>query len=175
MASSVLSKAAWLRLSNCHAYLRGIETGRESLPPTGSLDNDAVRFARQEVVVEVGARAAEEASRVIAEDPQNQVLALLPCPDPDADASLVWVPETSEMRAIYLRDGTGNRIAGNHVIFVPEQSRDAVRVVEDGFAVLLTNASWLEIRQRLASAPQNWGMPISDGIGFRLKVGTPDL
>jgi len=79
------------------------------------------------------------------------------------------------MRAIYLRDGTGNRIAGNHVIFVPEQSRDAVAVVEDGFAVLLTNASWLEIRQRLASAPQNWGMPISDGIGFRLKVGTPDL
>ena len=176
MAASVLSRAASLRLSNCRAYLRGIETARESLSPTGSLENNLVRFARQEVVVEVGAREAEAASRVVSERWQCQAVALFLCPDPDADASLVWVPGSiastaAAMNAISLEEGTGTRIAGNHVLFIPEQSRDEVRIVEDGFAVLLTDATWLEIRGRLASPPQNWGMPISDGIGFRLKVG----
>ena len=180
MASSILSKAASLRLSNCRAYLRGIETARESRPPTGSLENNLVRFARQEVVVEVAAREAEGASRLISERWQYQAVALFLCPDPDADASLVWVPDSSSSTAaqtnvISSEEGTGTRIAGNHVLFVPEQSRDEVRIVEDGFAVLLTNETWLDISRRLASPPQNWGMPFSDGIGFRLKVGTPDL
>jgi hypothetical protein len=61
-------------------------------------------------------------------------------------------------------------MTGNHVIIIAEQVSDEVKIVEDGFGVLVTNSTWTEICQRLASPPQNWGMPISDGIGFRLKV-----
>jgi hypothetical protein len=170
MAASVLARVSWIRVSSCRAYLRGIETQREARPPTGPLDNDVVKFARQEVVLEISAREADAVSRHLLERGHASPLALLTCPDREADASLVWVPGASEWNAITTQGGTGNRMTGNHVIIIAEQVSDEVKIVEDGFGVLVTNSTWTEICQRLASPPQNWGMPISDGIGFRLKV-----
>ena len=127
-------------------------------------------FARQEVVLELSATAAAELSRLLGQLGQDSPLALIASPDPDADACLVWRPGIQGSNAITSPDGTGVRIAGNHVLFLPGHDHDEVIVLEDGFGLLVTDTTWQEMRDLLGNAPQNWGLPVSANIGFRVKV-----
>jgi hypothetical protein len=169
MSSSKLRNAPVARMLVTCAYLRAIETDRKPLPPTGSLDNDRVRFARQEVVLEISARPAAEFADFLAGFPDDSALTLLMSPDPAADALLVWTPGQTGMMVLNL-GGAALRMAGNHVVFVPAQQEDEVAVLEDGFAVLMRDQTWREIRQLFSNAPQNWGMPVTGDIGFRIKI-----
>ena len=170
MSSSVLAQTPRARVGDARAYLRGIETHREQQSLTGSLENSTVNFTRQEVVLELSAIAAVQFSDLLGQAGLDSPLALITSPDANADACLVWVPGRPGMNAITSPVGTGTRIAGNHVLLLPGQNHDEVRVLEDGFALLLRNATWQEIRGLCESAPQNWGMPVSGEMGFRLKV-----
>ena len=170
MSASLISRMPRVRVAMAHAYLRGIETRREARPPTGSLENSAAYFARQEVVLELPGASALEFGRLLGQLGPGSPIALIASPDPGADACLVWMPGMSEPNAIAAPEGTGLRIAGNHVVFVPEQDHDEVRVFEDGFAILVTNTTWQEMRLLFANGPQNWGMPVDGDKGFRLKV-----
>jgi hypothetical protein len=169
MSSSVLTRSTYVRMLHTHAYLRGIETRREVQSPTGSLDNNRVTYVRQEMVLELSTSAAAELGRFLGQFPHDTALSLIMSPDPDADASMVWTPGQKGMNAI-TQGGTGLRIAGNHIVFVPGQPTDQVRVLEDGFALLLTNTTWQEIRQLFGETPQNWGMPVTGDMGFRVKM-----
>jgi hypothetical protein len=170
MSSSMLAQTPRARVGDACAYLRGIETHREQHRPTGSLENSTVNFTRQEVVLELSAAAAAQFGHLLDQAGLDSPLALITSPDPNADACLVWVPGRPGMNAITSPVGTGARIAGNHVLLVPGQDHDEAGVLEDGFAILVTNATWQEIRGLCESAPQNWGMPVSGEMGFRLKV-----
>jgi hypothetical protein len=170
MSASVLGGTRRARVADARAYLRGIETHRESRPPTGSLENSATRYARQEVVLELPAASAAQFGQLLGQSGQGEAIALITSPNPQADACFVWMPGRPEPNAITAPGGSGLRIAGNHVLFVPEQGHDDVRIFEDGFALLMTNTTWHELRQLFGHAAQNWGMPVTGDMGFRLKV-----
>jgi len=53
---------------------------------------------------------------------------------------------------------------------IAEQPTDSVGILEDGFVLLITNATWNDIRDHLASGPQNWGLRVTGHLGFRLKT-----
>ena len=83
--------------------------------------------------------------------PPTQPVALRTRPDSRANACLVWRPGQSQLMAITPRNSDGSRKTGAFLAFVPEQSVNEVRTVEDGFFFLLTNNDWQRIRQALVS------------------------
>ena len=170
MQTSVLAQMVRVTLTHCHVYLRAIETGREARPATGELENAVVTLARQEVVFELSVQGAGEIAEVLGQLGPKTPVALIASPDADADACFCWIPERREPYAITDLESRGARIAGNHLLLIAAQQTDAVAIVEDGFALLVKDSTWQEIRSRLAAGPQNWGMPFVGQIGFRLKT-----
>ena len=81
--------------------------------------------------------------------PPDIALALLLVLDPRADACLVWSPGQTSAEAISVPNGTGTRISGCFIAFVPQQERDVANPFEDGFAAMLTDASWTRVREAL--------------------------
>jgi len=53
--------------------------------------------------------------------------------------------------AILAENSLGDRLGGSFVSFVPGRDLDEGEVVEDGFSISLTDASWTEVRRCLAS------------------------
>ena len=81
--------------------------------------------------------------------PRAQALALLTDPAPDADARLVWAPGQHRPKAITPPGTIGSRVTGSFIVLVPASERDEVRLIEDGYAVLLTVESWESLRAAL--------------------------
>ena len=88
--------------------------------------------------------------------------------DPRADACLVWEPGQQRPAAIARPGSRGDRIAGCFVAFLPGQAADGGRLLEDGYAVALTPASWLAVRGALLTG-KDLTVPATDGNkSFRL-------
>jgi hypothetical protein len=81
-------------------------------------------------------------------------LALQTALDPSADACLVWSPGQHGSEAITPPESHASRPSGCFVLMVPEQAYDGGNPFEDGFAMMLTDASWAAVREALlAGAP----------------------
>jgi hypothetical protein len=145
MQDSILTKVAGFRAPGVHVYMRGIEVGREVLAPTGPLENAVATFARQEVVCELPTSLAQHVAQALGRSGGRSAIALLAGPDAEADACLCWRAGAMQPYAITAASGIGARVAGNHLLVVPWQETDTVRVVEDGFAVLITDTTFDEI------------------------------
>ena len=64
---------------------------------------------------------------------------------------------------------TGSRRSGNFVAFVPEQSANDFQYLEDGFALMLTNSTWMAIRRALESET-SISVPVSKaGLKFSIE------
>lgn len=73
---------------------------------------------------------------------KNTALRIALQPDVDADGFLVWEPKMSEKLVAVGRDPTkSNWISGQHLIIVPHQPKDSLRIARDGFAFLITDSS----------------------------------
>jgi hypothetical protein len=84
--------------------------------------------------------------RRIWQDASNAPLALLTEIDPKADGCLVWDPANPGAQAITPPGSRGERLSACFLLFVPGQAEDEVRLFEDGYALLLSNHSWGQLR-----------------------------
>ena len=88
--------------------------------------------------------------KFLAQVPPSTPLALRTQIDPRANACLVWpAPNTTDSLAITPPNSDGSRKTGAFVLFVPEQSSNSIRPVEDGFAFFLTDSDWKKVREAL--------------------------
>jgi len=92
-------------------------------------------------------RAADRLAGIPADGPA----ALFTQPDPDATACLVWRSGQGGPTAITPPGGDHTALTGGFVAFVAGQDADEVRVVEDGFAVMLRDESWAAVRSALTT------------------------
>src|SRR5262249_54813059 len=83
--------------------------------------------------------------------PPDAALALLTALDAQADGCLAWAPGQPGPEAISMPGANGARISGCFVLFVPQQEADGANMFEDGFACMLTDASWARVRHALTS------------------------
>lgn len=112
-------------------------------------------------------RGAQFALHRLVELPTDAVLALLPGLDPDADALLYWEPGQREPFGIAPPHSEGLLIAGCFVMFLPAQPADGGVMLEDGFAMKLTSASWQALRHALMTG-QDLELPARGGMALRL-------
>ncbi|MFN8372627.1 MAG: hypothetical protein U0694_07090 [Anaerolineae bacterium] len=87
----------------------------------------------------------------LAQYPPDRPLALYTRIEDGADACLVWHPNARQPHAITPGHGSAARMTGNFIVFVPQQTRDGGQMVEDGFGIFLTDASWTALRDALMS------------------------
>jgi hypothetical protein len=149
-------------------YLAGRQVGRTPLAPTGALANGTVMFKERRVVLELGTQGLNSLREGMSYVDSNRVLALVTGPDPLADACLVWNGLTGQPLGIERPGGRNARLLGNHVVLSAGGEGPAVRILEDGFGVVLTNELWSSLRSALDDRPVSWTIPPSDDISFSL-------
>jgi hypothetical protein len=82
---------------------------------------------------------------------------------------MVWRPGQTGLNAITPPHSDGSSRTGNFVAFVPEQSANNLQYLEDGFALMLTNSTWMAIRRALESET-SISVPISKaGLKFSIE------
>lgn len=69
-------------------------------------------------------------------------IGILPTLDVKADACLTWSFDTNVPEAITLPNSKGLVIGGCMLVIIGEQTQNSSRILEDGFALLLTNKEW---------------------------------
>jgi hypothetical protein len=120
--------------------------------------------------ITVAALRSEQASwkERLAEVPEHAPLALLTALDPAANGCLVWVPGQKGPEAIIPPGSDGSRVCGCFVVFVGEQAGSGGKILEDGFAMELTTASWQAIRQALVDGKELSIPATGGGMSFAL-------
>jgi len=101
--------------------------------------------------------------------PSESSLALLTEIDLSADGCLVWEPGGYHPSAITPAESSGSHLCGCFVAFVPGQAGDGGQLIEDGFLILLTNESWIAIRQAIASSHPLFISSTGDGLSLQLE------
>ncbi len=114
---------------------------------------------RVELVIQAAARPLLVGVQQLGDDTP---LALATMIYPRADPCLVWEPGQAQAHAIAPPGSRGDRIAGCFVVFLPGQDQDGGRLLEDGFAITLTRASWQALRQALLAGTE-LSLPGGDG------------
>lgn len=69
-------------------------------------------------------------------------LAILPSLSTEADSCLTWSFQTNKPEAITLPNSKGQTMGGCLLLIIGNQKENIARIVEDGFAVMLTNTEW---------------------------------
>lgn len=101
------------------------------------------------IIMRVPANVREQMRQYLEQVPADAVWAILTGLDPKADGCLVWEAGQAEPTAITPPLSTGSRIGGCFVLFVPQQKTDEIRLFEDGFALMITDKTWADIRAAL--------------------------
>jgi hypothetical protein len=114
-------------------------------------------------------QTSEEMRNHLDQIPMNKPLVLLTKLDPSANACLVWEPGQSDPHAITPPNSSGTRMCGCFMLFVSEQSGDSGRIIEDGFAMKLTNESWATIRQAFKTREAVFIPATDKGMSFALE------
>ncbi|HET7545469.1 MAG TPA: hypothetical protein VFK05_36630 [Polyangiaceae bacterium] len=118
-AESALSKLSRIRAHGVHFLVEGKRL-RVSVP----------KLARGVVAHGVGALAPGTPFSLLTEPAEN------------ADALLVWYPGQAEPKAIYSENSEGARLTGGCLAVVPGGQQDEIRVMEDGYTLLLSSDTW---------------------------------
>lgn len=119
------------------------------IPVLGGLDVTATQVG-EHVRVRVTAEASRALAAAFAKLPADAPWMVPTDRDEIADARLIWRPGQTSPAAISAPGG-GARLGGNFFLAVPQQAHDDVRMIEDGFAALLTDACAARLRDALAA------------------------
>ena len=104
--------------------------------------------------IRVGPDAPNLLQKPFAELAIDVPVALLTDLDPRANGCFVWEPGQPEPGAITAPGSDGSRLCGSFALFVPGQPTNEVRIVEDGFGIMLTDTAWGQIRRALLQAEE---------------------
>lgn len=105
----------------------------------------------------------------LSKGPSGTPLAVLTELDPHANGCLVWEPGQSGPAAITPPKGTGSRLSGCFLAFVPGQPADGGSILEDGMAMLLTDTSWLTIIDALRTEKTVSIPATEEGMSFSIE------
>lgn len=94
--------------------------------------------------------------------------ALLTEPAPNADALLVWYPGQAEPKAIYAEGSDGSHLTGGCLTVVPGGQQDEVRVMEDGYSLLLSADTWGSLASSLLSE-RTVSLRMADGASLEVE------
>jgi len=94
--------------------------------------------------------------------------ALLTEPAANADAMLVWHPGQAEPKAIYADGSEGARLTGGCLAVVPGGQKDEIRVMEDGYTLLLSDDTWGSLASALLGE-RLICLPMSDGATLEIE------
>jgi hypothetical protein len=114
--------------------------------------------------------AREQLQKQLRQVSLQQPLALRTQVDPRADSCLVWSAGEKKPMAISPPGSKGLRKTGAFLMFVPEQKENEIRMIEDGYGILLTTADWQRIREAFESGADLSIPPAKSGaLGFTLE------
>ena len=117
----------------------------------------------QQTDIRVGPHAAKHLQKPVGDAATDAPVALLTDLDPRANGCLVWEPGQPAPGAITPPGGDGSRLCGCFALFVPGQPANEVRIVEDGFGLMLTDDSWAQLRRALLQAEDTVSIVCKDG------------
>jgi hypothetical protein len=170
METSVLARVLRLPLMSDAVVSLRRGTGREPMRPLKPGEEDReISLDGGEVVLEVTASGLATIRQAFGSLPIDQPVALLTAQDPAADCCLVWRAGIRRRQAITAPGATGQRATGNHVIFIPAQSRNSVQLHEDGFVVQLTSEDWRALRRAFETDATSWSAPEAAPMTFHFR------
>jgi hypothetical protein len=120
--------------------------------PHGRVSGVRVVRERERTTVRVNATALTILRGNFAELDTQSPVAILTDLDPAANACLICRPGQTGIEGIAPPGSDGSRLAGCFVMFVASHDHNEVRVFEDGFVLMLTDAAWADVRQALTGA-----------------------
>ena len=94
--------------------------------------------------------------------------ALLTEPAANADALLVWYPGQAEPKATYAEGSEGARLTGGCLTVVPGGQNNEIRVMEDGYTLLLSSDTWGSLASALLGE-RTVSMPMRDGATLEIE------
>lgn len=74
--------------------------------------------------------------------PSSVPVGILPSLAPEADACLTWSFDANKSEAITLPNSKGTIISACMLVLIGQQEQNSSRILEDGYALLLTNEAW---------------------------------
>lgn len=130
-----------------------------SIRVIGGLDITVTR-AGERVLAQVPRAMIGELRAALAALPADAPLAIATTVADSADAAMVWQPGQDTASAIHAPDSTGLRVAAAFLLLVPQQEKEVMQLVEDGYAAHLTDVTWRKLRGALGD-----GAPFSALLG----------
>jgi hypothetical protein len=89
-----------------------------------------------------------------------------------ADACLVWTPGQASTQAITPPRSQGKMVSGCFAIFMGHPEANEIRLIEDGFALMLSPASWNQVRMALCEK-REFDLPSCGELNFSLRWLVP--
>lgn len=154
--NTLLAKMPRIRLT--HASVR-----QELKPHATPLGRGAT------VVLRLRPNAKETLKEAFAKLGTDTPMAFLVDSDVEADSCMVWKAGQQEPAAIAAPGSTGTRLGGNFIVFAPGAAEDAVKGNEDGFSVLLTEATWEKVRAAIQGGRSISVPSVGDGMNFAIS------
>lgn len=122
---------------------------------------------KKSVTLSVEGSSVQGLSGMLAGRPVPDLLALMTEPDPGSRMRYAWLPGKGNTGLIFAR--LGATVTGSYIAFmVGDDIEEVINVVEDGFALALSPASWARLKAAIASVQPDT-IPIGKG-GSVLKV-----
>ncbi|GAB4175985.1 MAG: hypothetical protein Fur006_06720 [Coleofasciculaceae cyanobacterium] len=179
MQGSLLGRmpSIWVRGGGVRAYHEAKPKSIQQSPQPGQyLQQQIVQWSdnKAQITLRLMPHAGEELRRQLAQCPRDAVVAVQTALDPTANACLVWQAGQSNSFAITPPDSDGSRLGGCFIAFAPQQASDRCKIVEDGFVILLTDASWIAFEAALESGSSIFIPATDEGANFVLEWIPPE-
>jgi len=133
-------------------------------PLPGMRSGCSVCQTKEGVVLSVDDESRKHLEGLINGTPDAFAFALQTAIDPFADGCFVWFSGQTQPVAISPPGSTGQRICGAFLLITTGQDENTVRQAEDGFAIILTAASWRAMKIAVAKGESTRidaaGMPL---------------
>ena len=158
------------------------DPGRPGLPLAPTLESSILARTARARARGLSVHKADDTIRLIARPPMGEAwsetlqhltetppLALLTDLDAGTDGCLVWEPGQNGAAAITPDRSRGARLGGAFALLVRDQEQDSGLVVEDGFVMMLTSASWKRVLAALTNG-EDLDVPAShDGLALAIE------
>ena len=166
--------------SGCFPYPTWSDLGRQSVASTREAESALSKISRtrapgvhfvvegKRLRVRVPKTARGILGRGVAALAPGTPFALLTEPAPNADALLVWSPGQAEPKAIYAEGSDGSHLTGGCLAVVPRGQKDEIRVLEDGYTLLLSADTWGSLANALLGE-RTVSLPMADDATLEVE------
>ncbi|MFN8656928.1 MAG: hypothetical protein U0105_11365 [Candidatus Obscuribacterales bacterium] len=96
--------------------------------------------------------------------------------DPRAARIPLWHPDKKAAREYLVRSGTDDSVSPQFLLIASDQPEDRLDIVQDGFALFLTNASYEKLIKSLTGEPEPIPLAAGDAVQFSTmwNMSAPD-